>query len=90
MIWKLVQAAAIGALTYGMGQDPKMANQIGTILVINIILVAFLTAVTVNLWDWLRRPRAAAGGPQVSQPQRQGGGAGAPGWFLGELPQKRL
>lgn len=46
----------IGALMYAWQSDtsPEKPSP-GAMLIISIIIVAFLTAVIVNLWDWAKR-----------------------------------
>ncbi len=58
LAWMAGQAAAIIGLTVAMSFDPRLAPQIGRVFIVNVIVVAFATAVSTALWDWLRRPRA--------------------------------
>ena len=68
-----VQAGCVAllmALTTGFGRE---TDHLGAALFLSIIVVAFLTAVVVNLWDWIARKtwrRSQPGGidPVLSQP----------------------
>ncbi|WP_267428609.1 hypothetical protein [Methylobacterium sp. GC_Met_2] len=75
-----VQAVAIGGLTYGMVSDMGPKDAAGFVIV-NIILVAFATAVLTRLWDRAaglarRRSTASEGeqapGKQVGVPAARG------------------
>lgn len=91
LLWMALQAAAIGGLTWVQSLGPTFEpGRLGLMILVNTILVAFLTAVIVNLWDWLlrltgvRRPLRHEG-----EPEREVLRPPAPSWFLGQLPEKR-
>lgn len=85
ILWMIGQALAIGGLTWGMvsevrPNEPPM-NAIGA-LAISVIVVAFATAVAVNVFDWARRK--ITGSP--AKPARRDRGSasallGRPGWI---------
>lgn len=54
IVWMVAQAAAVIGLTW-IWHAAKPDSPLGAILLINIVVVAFTTAVAVNLSDWLRR-----------------------------------
>lgn len=90
LLWMIGQAAAIAGLTWNAVAASGNPEKLGIFLLLNTIIVAFLTAVIVNLWDWLRRPRTLTRTGQVSEPQRERLGSPAPNWFLGKPPEKGL
>lgn len=90
VLWMVGQATAIGLLTWNGIAAGAPPEQAGALLIGNTIVVAFLTAVLVNLWGWLRRPRALATAGHVDEPKRKSLSLAAPSWFLGQLPQKSL
>ncbi|WP_298967763.1 hypothetical protein [uncultured Methylobacterium sp.] len=53
LLWMAAQAYAVWWMTAGMIRDMGWEGAAGY-LAINIMIVAFMTAVIVNLWDWLR------------------------------------
>lgn len=59
LLWMIGQAAVIIGLSAAMYADPRLRAQFGAVVLVNIVLVAFATAVITRLLDWLRRPRAA-------------------------------
>jgi len=54
LIWMIVQGGGIAALTYWMSSQPGdvAGVGIGMVIFINVCVVAFVTAVIVNSWDW--------------------------------------
>lgn len=90
VFWMIGQATAIAGLTWNGIASGAHPEQAGMLIVGNTIIVAFLTAVIVNLWGWLRRPRTLATASQVRKPKRERLSPPAPSWFLGKPPQKAL
>lgn len=88
LLWMIGQATAIGGLTWNAVVASGNHEKLGAFLLLNTIIVAFLTAVIVNLWDWLRRPRTLAGPGKIREPERERLSAPAPSWFLGKPPEK--
>lgn len=89
-VWMLSQSAAIIWLTVAMhNDDPK--QPLGMIFFINVCLVAFLTAVLVNLWDWLARVAARIAGRVRQKDDRgsQSGGASATSGSPRQLSEQR-
>lgn len=96
-LWMLAQAAAIGGLTWiGLGRAepvPPPVTPASTLaaIAISVILVAFLTALITNLWDWahrklqgLRRPGLTTVRPEDHEAVQQRDGRSA--WLRrGEL-----
>lgn len=80
-----VQVTAIGGLTYGMIDDMGPDHAAG-FMVMNIIIVAFGTAVLTRLWDlsWAGLARRRTGARQGHQAGGEGGRVLAPRRRLGE------
>lgn len=90
VLWMIGQAAVIGVLTVGMFEGTGRTGPIGTLFMVNVILVAFFTAAFTKLFDWFRRPRAVARTGQERQTKRDPLSLSTSSWFLGQLPQKAL
>lgn len=91
LLWMIGQAAAVIGLTWiELAAPGARPGQLGLLVLINVVVVAFLTAVIVNLSDWLRRPRAVAGPGKIRQPQGQPLSPRAPDRFLSKTAQKGL
>lgn len=86
LLWMIGQAAAICGLTYCQARDPLIGSeQVAGLLLVNIVVVAFATALAVNLWDWLFR----RGRPHdVGEPQGRSRGTRRVGRQTCELPQE--
>lgn len=54
VLWCVVQAAAVGGMFWAQIDEPEVQRAPGLMLFFDICIVAFATAVLVNLWDWLR------------------------------------
>ncbi|TGD94068.1 hypothetical protein [Methylobacterium nonmethylotrophicum] len=53
LLWMCAQAYAVWWMTDGMIRDLGPQGAIGY-LIMNVIIVAFLTALLTNVWDWVR------------------------------------
>lgn len=95
-VWTAVilatQAAAIFALTYAQASSPLIADKDkGGLFLLNIVMVAFATALIVNLWDWTRRRLSRLLRPDLSkaaETQGEGLGLSRVGGRSSELPEK--
>lgn len=78
-LWMIAQASAIGGLMWMsfFGDDiarqtPRGPVEILVALAIWTLLVAFATAVIVNLWDWAARKAKGLRRPGLSPMRREG------------------
>ncbi len=82
--WMVIQALAIGGLTWAAAADMP-DTPFGHIVFLSVIIVAFLGAVIINLWDWLlrllhfrrranpARPEPNPGTPHIAQAKGEDG-----------------
>ena len=102
-LWMIGQALAVGGLTWFFLTVPLSPGETERpnpifLFVMSIIIVAFATAVIVNLWDWALRPfrRRASVGHGDEPPQdrirasrpRLSGGQMSEEWRCGRIGQQ--